>query len=462
MVVAIMLFAIAIIPASAATGNIVLECNKSGYEFTVYKLASLNETTGAYTPVNGLDSTISNAISAVGNNTADIVAACDAVTTAGKYGTTVGTVFSSGGENKTYSVEPGLYYVRATKTPSNSTMVKGSVIPMPVYTNGTWSYADTTVSLATKVGEKSLTMAKKLIHSNTTTEVYSNFASLGTGDEIDTVIYFSVPGSASKPVSGFNLVDAMNGQAISGNVSVYVTTGEFSGVPSADKLLGSSYYSTTTSGNTTTITFTPSFISTYTSDDALVVVSYKTKLANNPTVGGAGNTNTATVNWIDSEGNPQSMSDTTTIYTYQIDITKVDAANTSLGLPGAEFKLYESAAEALVETNEIMTLESGANGKVSINKTFAEGTYFLKETKAPNNYSKSNNIYTINVAPTYDNGTLTSPTNGKFSLTVTNISAKLPESGSTGSTIFIIAGVSLVLLGAAGLFIATRKSKKTK
>lgn len=74
-----------------------------------------------------------------------------------------------------------------------------------------------------------------------------------------------------------------------------------------------------------------------------------------------------------------------------VTFTKADEMNRPL--QGAEFTLYTDAAC----THPLATATSDANGRVEFEKQ-PGGTYYLKETKAPNGHTAENTVWTVKIA----------------------------------------------------------------
>lgn len=84
-----------------------------------------------------------------------------------------------------------------------------------------------------------------------------------------------------------------------------------------------------------------------------------------------------------------------------ITFTKADEMNRPL--QGAEFTLYTDAAC----TNPLATATSDANGRVQFEKQ-PGGTYYLKETKAPQGHTAENTVWTVKISG--GKATITTPT----------------------------------------------------
>ena len=93
------------------------------------------------------------------------------------------------------------------------------------------------------------------------------------------------------------------------------------------------------------------------------------------------------------EGNRESNTVTSQIFAASFHVKKVDKDETSKGLAGAEFSLSDATGAVLA------TQVSDKDGDLAFT-TLTEGTYTLKETKAPNNYKLDETEHAVVV--TYD------------------------------------------------------------
>ena len=148
--------------------------------------------------------------------------------------------------------------------------------------------------------------------------------------------------------------------------------------------------------------------------------------------------------WVVYEGG-ESEKDTVTVYSYRIDIFKYDQNNPTTGLQGAEFEIYQKDEE----NNKINahTFSSDRDGNASWNG-LAEGTYYIKETKAPEGYVCSEEELTIEIP---DQAGADQIVNVRFA------NSNIPHTGGTGTRMFTIGGAAIIVAAGVILVVSRRK-----
>jgi len=172
------------------------------------------------------------------------------------------------------------------------------------------------------------------------------------------------------------------------------------------------------------------------------------------------------------ENSHKQKTDTVDVTTFAIKIDKFVKDQEDDKLAGAKFDLYRTATQAEIGTESAVTiphttitgilLESGlttdANGAATFEKYEANGTnydYYLVETQAPSGYNLLDNAVKVNFTD-YDVAT----TEGIYTVKVPNSSGiKLPITGGTGTVIFTVIGIVL-MVGAVILLVVSRKKSK--
>ena len=193
---------------------------------------------------------------------------------------------------------------------------------------------------------------------------------------------------------------------------------------------------------------------------------------------GQDNKNTAELDWVTDKGDTPDdpeYSDETETEVFNLGFTKVDGTNPSKTLPGAVFALYKDVActEAVyvkatstegvyivdkdtTSSNEVLTPASGQVVIMGLN----EGTYYLKETTAPDGYNKLVNPESVEVgkggADTMTiGGTEYTLSNNELNI-VNNQGVALPETGGKGTIMMITFG-TMIAIGFAVLLITQKK-----
>lgn len=177
-----------------------------------------------------------------------------------------------------------------------------------------------------------------------------------------------------------------------------------------------------------------------------ITVTYTATLAEGTTAGNY--INTAWVSYLDKT----SEKDTVTVKTFDITVFKYDQATatgegdswTAKGLPGAIFTLYSDEDCTVV----VDTATSDNDGYATFTGLDA-GTYYLKETAAPEGYVKSDKALEVTITvDTADN-----------TVSVSFANSPIPHTGGMGTTLFSIVGGVLIAM-AGTIFVISRRKRR--
>lgn len=201
------------------------------------------------------------------------------------------------------------------------------------------------------------------------------------------------------------------------------------------------------------------------------------------TAGGASNTENKNSVYLIYSNNPRSSAffdrtpeSAVCVYTYQLNNTKYHDDDTQGNeLEGAGFKLYSDAdCKNEVELyqdgefyypiknatgKEAVEMKSAANGQFNV-KGLDAGTYYLRETNPPKDYSACDDKEIV-ISATHDVNHVS--LSGNLSTTIINKKAggiTLPSTGGIGTTIFYVVGGGLMV--AAIVLLVTKKRMENK
>lgn len=167
------------------------------------------------------------------------------------------------------------------------------------------------------------------------------------------------------------------------------------------------------------------------------------------------------------------------VYTYQLNNTKRAETENGTPLPGAGFRLYSDAdyknevklyqdgefyypiKDATDKNKEAVEMKSAANGQFNV-KGLDAGTYYLKETTTPADFTPCSVIPPVTITANH-NGNLVELDSSKLSTTIINKKAggiTLPSTGGIGTTLFYVVGGGLMV--AAIVLLVTKKRMENK
>lgn len=228
--------------------------------------------------------------------------------------------------------------------------------------------------------------------------------------------------------------------------------------------------------------------------NAEVVITYEATVTKEK-VNTESHNNTVVLTYSDNPKTTTTVEDTEKVYSFDVggDVTggifkKIDA-DEQTALPDAEFTLYtdpDCENQYVNEVHETGKATATTDGDGNIYITGLDiGTYYLKETKAPDGYTLNDTVYKIDVAATVTNEELkqwtieitdtstnkkvihtfnvsngqVTPVNGATTVIKNTSISTLPSTGGIGTTIFTIGGC-VIMIAAAGLFFASRRKEE--
>ena len=314
------------------------------------------------------------------------------------------------------------------------------------------------------------------------------------GDTLTFTLTSTIPDMSAYDTYTFNFKDTLSKGLTYGDITSVTVEGV-----DAPLVKDTDYTVTTTpaaAGNTLlTVGMTDFKNKQQTNAGKKITVTYTATLNENAVVGGAGNVNSATIQYSNdpsSTGTGESEPDKVRVFTYGFTVDKYTGDNyndAATRLAGAEFTLTakgDTSAIKFVQVNAgsatedavyrvakagetagtITTITTPANGKV-VFQGLKNGEYTLTETKAPAGYNKLASAIGVKVNGSNDG---TDTTNATVNITYNNDNndttydqtasngvipvqnksgAILPGTGGMGTIAFTVIGVLVIALGVA-------------
>lgn len=435
-------------------------------------------------------------------------------------GTAAGiSTYASGAEPAQYTIsnlDAGYYLVKSTLVPETGTHTEYILRLV------------TSITMAPK--DSSIPTVEKKVYENHKYTMdggygtgYNDVADYEIGDTIPFKLIGSVPDMSAYETYAYTFHDAMSsGLSLDpDSVLVYLAAEKNDALTSP---VDSGSYAIQTSGLSDGCTFEVSFADLKSvagiNGANYVIVTFDASLNSDAVVGLDGNPNEAYLTFSNNPygaGTGKTPEDKAIVFTYRLDTTKVDGENNETKIAGAEFVLFNQAkthvakvesatgrlqgwvaltdisagaSAATLRYEQLSAYQAGSGSSVILRSAEStglfsvigldDGTYFLREVKAPSTYNLLESDVQVVISADTENGqewnsflaadALTAVTvaldggqpaagdagTGAVAITVENHKGStLPKTGGIGTTVFYVVGGFLAVC--AGILLVVRR-----
>lgn len=457
-VLAVMMIALMIpFSASAATSdayNAFIK-GKNGFKVNVYKVATINTTTGEYTEIQG-GTAVATALktwkNASGNDSKALLEACENATFADSKGD---HTFASDEDVYNFGTdEAGVYYVKVTGQPAETSVKKkgGALFALPEGTKTTQGSAEAPIELKINTGE--VTVSKEIVGA----DIDTKHTTASAGDTVTFKLTASVTGSKEVPLTEYTIHDNLSDSFRDPAVTEVM-------VGSTKLQEGTDYTVDKTNLLDIQISLTSDYLANakkaegeegsndfYASSDVVVTLTAILKDTAASGYNTTANSNSDRLTYTNTYGQTEKSGETVYVYTFDLPVFKYDGTtDNKTGLGNATFELKTK------EGTLIDTKTTDSSGNVTFAK-LAAGTYKVKETVAPAGYNLNSSEYTVVISTT---GVITVTVDGNSStvnqVEVPDYPVTVPSTGGMGTMMFYVGGAALIACAGVLLFVLKRK-----
>lgn len=460
-VLAVMMIALMIpFSASAAetnTYNAFIK-GKNGFKVNVYKVATINTTTGEYTEIQG-GTAVATALktwkNASGNDSKALLAACENATFTDADSKGDHTFASDEDVYNFGTDEAGVYYVKVTGQPAETSVKKkgGALFALPEGTKKTQGSAEAPIEL--KINTGAVNVSKEIVGA----DIDNKHTTASAGDTVTFKLTASVTGSKEVPLTEYTIHDNLSDSFRDPAVTEVM-------VGSTKLQEGTDYTVDKTNLLDIQISLTSDYLANakkaegeegsndfYASSDVVVTLTAILKDTAASGYNTTDNSNSDSLTYTNTYGQTSKPGDDTVyVYTFDLPVFKYDGTTTDkTGLGDATFELKTK------EGTLIDTKTTDSSGNVTFAK-LAAGTYTVQETKAPSGYNLNSSEYTVVISTT---GVITVSVDGNSSevnqVEVPDYPVTVPSTGGMGTMMFYVGGAALIACAGVLLFVLKRK-----